>query len=313
MRTNLRRALLVIAVVLAASVPAFAQGIVRGTVVDAEGKPVEGATVLIENVASGRKAETKTDRSGSFLQVGMSSGGYTVTATKDTLTATLKANVGQARPAVLQFTLTRTSGLSPAEAKAQAAMAALATSALASLKAGNDDEAIRQFNEIVATIPTCADCYYNLGMAYAKKQQYPQAEAAFLKVTELRPDSGEAFAGLANVYNAQKKYDLAAAAGAKAQSLAGSGGGSAEATYNNGVILFNSQKFAEAKTQFEAAVKIDPNMAMAQYQLGMTSLNLGDIALAVSSLEAYMKIDPTGPKSAEVKTALPALQGMLPK
>ena len=29
--------------------------------------------------------------------------------------------------------------------------------------------------------------------------------------------------------------------------MAGSGGGSAEATYNNGVILFNSQKFAEAK------------------------------------------------------------------
>ncbi len=313
MRTNLSRALLVIAVLLAASAPAFAQGIVRGKVVDAEGKPVEGANILIEATASGRKAETKTDKGGEFLQVGMSSGAYKVTASKDKLTATLNASVGQARPAVLQFRLTATSGLSAEDAKAQAAMAALATSALASLKAGNDDEAIRQFNEIVAKIPTCADCYYNLGVAYGKKQQYAEAEASFLKVTELRPDSGEAFAGLANVYNAQKKYDLAAAAGAKAQSMAGSGGGSAEATYNNGVILFNSQKFAEAKAQFEAAVKIDPNMAMAQYQLGMTALNLGDIPLAVSSLEAYMRIDPTGPKSAEVKTALPALQGMLKK
>ncbi len=311
MRTNLSRALLVIVVLLAASVPAFAQGIVRGSVVDAEGKPVEGASVLIESTTSGRKAETKTDRGGEFLQVGMSSGSYKVTVTKGALTSTLNGNVGQARPAVLRFTLTAMSGLSPEQAKAQAAVAALATSALASLNAGNDDEAIRQFNEILVTIPTCADCYYNLGVAHAKKQQYAEAEAAFLKVTEMRPDSGDAFAGLANVYNAQKKYDLAATASAKAQSLAGSGGGSAEATYNQGVILFNGQKFAEAKAQFEAAVKADPNMAMAQYQLGMTALNLGDFPLAVSSLEAYLRLDPDGPKAAEVKTALPALQGMV--
>ena len=105
MRTNLSRALLVIAVLLAVSAPAFAQGIVRGKVVDAEGKPVEGATIQIEATASGRKAETKTDKGGEFLQVGMSSGAYKVTATKDKLTATLNANVGQARPAILQFRL----------------------------------------------------------------------------------------------------------------------------------------------------------------------------------------------------------------
>ena len=47
--------------------------------------------------------------------------------------------------------------------------------------------------------------------------------------------------------------------------------------YNQGVILFNAGKFAEAKTQFEAAVKADPTMGMAQYQLGMTALNLGQL------------------------------------
>ena len=79
------------------------------------------------------------------------------------------------------------------------------------------------------------------------------------------------------------------------------------------MILFNSGKFAEAKTQFEAATKADPNMAMAQYQLGMTALNLGQIPEAISALEAYLKVDPDGPRAAEVKAALPALQGMLKK
>ena len=64
---------------------------------------------------------------------------------------------------------------------------------------------------------------------------------------------------------------------------------------------------------FEAATKADPNMAMAFYQLGMTSLNLGLIPDAVSALETYLKVAPDGAKAAEVKTALPALQGMLKK
>jgi cytochrome c-type biogenesis protein CcmH/NrfG len=64
---------------------------------------------------------------------------------------------------------------------------------------------------------------------------------------------------------------------------------------------------------FEAATKADPNHAMAQYQLGMTSLNLGQIPEAVAALEAYLKVDPNGPKAAEVKAALPALQQMLKK
>jgi len=124
----------------------------------------------------------------------------------------------------------------------------------------------------------------------------------------------DAYTGLANIYNSQKKFDLAAEASANASkyTTAASGGG-AEASFNQGVILFNSQKYAEAKTQFEAAVKADPNMAMAQYQLGMTALNLGQFADAVTALEAYLKVDPNGPKAAEVKASLPALQAMVKK
>ena len=60
-------------------------------------------------------------------------------------------------------------------------------------------------------------------------------------------------------------------------------------------------------------MKADPNHALAQYQLGMTALNLGQIQDAVTALEAYLKVDPNGPKAAEVKASLPALQGMLKK
>jgi tetratricopeptide (TPR) repeat protein len=284
--------------------------------VDAQGKPVPEATVLFEAVDANRKTQTKTDKNGDFLQVGLSSGAYKVTASKDKVgTQTLNANVRQGPNNPMSFTLSASSGVSSADKEAAAAIQASAGAAIEAMKAGRHDEAIAKFQEVIAKVPTCVDCYYNIGVSQMAKQQYTEAEGSFKKAIELKPDNPDAYTALANLYNSQKKFDLAAEASANAAkySSAGAGGGNAEASYNQGVILFNAGKFAEAKAQFEAATKTDPNHSMAQYQLGMTSLNLGQIPDAVAALEAYLKVDPNGPKAAEVKAALPALQQMLKK
>ena len=316
MRTILFRGVVALAVLCAVSVaPALAQSVVRGKVTDAQGKPVQDATVLFEAVDANRKTQTKTDKNGDFLQVGLSSGAYKVTASKDKVgTQTLNANVRQGPNNPMSFTLSATSGATAGDKEAAAAIQASAGAAVEAMKAGRHDEAIAKFQEVIAKVPTCSDCYYNIGVSQMAKQQQSEAEASFKKAIELKPDNADAYTALANLYNSQKKFDLAAEASANAAKYAGAGGGgNAESSYNQGVILFNAGKFAEAKTQFEAATKADPNHAMAQYQLGMTSLNLGQIPDAVAALEAYLKVDPNGPKAAEVKAALPALQQMLKK
>jgi tetratricopeptide (TPR) repeat protein len=316
MRTYLFRGVVAIAVLCAVSVaPALAQSVVRGKVSDAQGKPVPDATVLFEAVDANRKTQTKTDKNGDFLQVGLSSGAYKVTASKDKVgTQTLNANVRQGPNNPMSFTLSASSGVSAADKEAAAAIQASAGAAIEAMKAGRHDEAIAKFQEVIIKVPNCVDCYYNIGVSQMAKQQYTEAEASFKKAIELKPDNADAYTALANLYNSQKKFDLAAEASSNAAKYSSAGGsGNAEASYNQGVILFNAGKFAEAKTQFEAATKTDPNHAMAQYQLGMTSLNLGQIPEAVAALEAYLKADPNGPKAAEVKAALPALQQMLKK
>jgi tetratricopeptide (TPR) repeat protein len=318
MRTYLFRGIVAVAVLCAVSVaPALAQSVVRGKVVDGQGKPVPDATILFEATDANRKTQTKTDKNGDFLQVGLTSGGYKVTASKEKVgTQTLNLNVRQGPNNPLAFTLSASSGVGAADKEAAAAIQANAGAAIEAMKAGRHDEAIAKFQEVIAKVPNCVDCYYNIGVSQMAKQQYTEAEASFKKAIELKPDAADSYTALANLYNSQKKFDLAAEASANAAKYAGgggAGGGNAEASYNQGVILFNAGKFAEAKTQFEAATKADPNHAMAQYQLGMTSLNLGQIPDAVAALEAYMKVDPNGPKAAEVKAALPALQQMLKK
>jgi Tfp pilus assembly protein PilF len=302
MRTTLIRAALTVAVVLAMCVaPALAQSVVKGKVVDAQGNAVEGATITFESQSSNAKRDTKTDKKGEFLQVGLASGAWKITANKEGVgTSVQTGNISQGRPVDLSFKLAPAGpggAAAGGDPKAAAELQALATAAQAAQAAGNWDEAISKFNEIVAKVPTCNECFLNLGNAYTQKKNYPEAEAAFKKAIAVR-ETPDAYNGLVRIYNDQKKFDLAAEAGTKAASLSvgAGGGGNPEATYNNGVVLFNAGKFAEAKTQFEATTKADPTMALAQYYLGMANLNGGDLAGATSAFEAYLKLDPEGSK-----------------
>jgi len=312
MRTHLFRGVFALVLALAVSAPAVAQstGMVKGRVVDAEGKPVADARITVEFPAGGRKNETKTNGKGEYIQIGLVPGEYKVTATKEKVGSqvfTIRVRVGS--PAEVNFQLTPSSGLSAEDTKKNAAIQAAFNAGVEASKSGNHDAAITKFTEAAGLMPNCSDCYYNIGFAYAQKQQWAEAEAAYKKAIEMKPDSGEAYNGLATIYNSQKKFEEAAAASAKAAQLSGSaaGGASAESLYNQGVILWNGGKFAEAKVQFESAVKADPKMADAHYQLGMANLNLGQIPAAIAAFEGYLAAAPSGPKAAEVKAFLQQL------
>jgi Flp pilus assembly protein TadD len=345
MRTYLIRPIFTIAVLAALVVtPAFAQqGLVRGKVSDEKGAPLRDATVTFEAEESTTKRQVKTDARGDFLLLAMDSAKYKITVTKEGFqTDVISVDIKQQGNPPLTFKLVpagaapvksttvvtegnagavAASALAPAgtDAKAAAALQALARTAIQQLNEGKNDEAIAAFTELVTKVPTCADCYFNLGVGHMNKKDFAEAEKAFKQAVTIKPEHADAWDRLASVYNSQKKFDQAAEASGNAAKYlaaapgAAAGGGNAASLYNQGVALFNGGKFAEAKTAFESATKSDPNMALAHYQLGMTALNLGDFALAVRSLETYLQLEPNGAKAAEVKASLPTLKGMVKK
>ncbi len=296
--------------------PVFAQnGTLQGVVKDAKGEPIENAKVTIESDATNRKFETKTNKKGEYVQIGLPSGVYKVTAEKDKMSATNPAQVRQGAQASVNFVLTAVSNLSPEAAKKVVDLQKAFNEGLEAQKAANYDAAIAAFTKAAEVDPKCTQCYNNIGLGHTSKKDYDKAEAAYKKALEIDANSADSYNGLANIYNAQKKFDLAAEASAKAVSLAGQlgapggAGGSADALFNQGVILWNAGKVAEAKKQFESAIAADANHAESHYQLAMALVNEGNLKGAGAEFDAYLKLAPNGPNAASAK----AISAQLPK
>jgi tetratricopeptide (TPR) repeat protein len=301
--------------------PAAAQstGMVRGVVKDMQGQPVENAKVVIEAEGSNRKFETKSNKKGEFIQIGLPSGRYKVSAEKDKVVSNeAGVSVSVSRPAEANLVLgAAAAAAATKEAAAKGAeLKKVFDEGVAASKAGNYDEATAKFKAAAELNPNCYDCYYNMAFSASQKKDYDAAEAAYKKAIEIKADYAEAYSGLANVYNATRKFDEAAKASAKALELSSAGGagaggaagGNADQMFNQGVILWNAGKIAEAKKQFEATIAANPSHAEAHYQLGMALVNEGNLAAAGTEFEEYLKLAPTGPNAATAKGILATIK-----
>jgi Flp pilus assembly protein TadD len=308
--------------------PAWAQlGTLHGRVVDEKGQPVADVVITLDFVGGyTRHLETKTDSKGIWLKTGLPSGDgtWTITAKKGDLGGLvqgIQVQIGK-NTAVADIVITPGGG-TPGGSSAgmtqeqvekhnaqQKALEQLFNDANAAFDAGDYDTAISKLTEMSTQLDKCAPCEAKLGDAYVKKGDNDAAEKAYLQAIEFDPTQPGPYDALATIYNGQKKFDDAAKMSAKANELRGAAGGAGDATsvYNQGIILWNQNKFAEAKTQFAKAVELDPKMADAQYWLGMALVNSGDLANAKKPLEEYLKLAPTGQYAETAKALLASIK-----
>ena len=301
-----------LALAMPATVAAQSTGMVKGKVVDGQQQVVEGATVILETKDGGnRRFKVSTNKKGEYIQIGLAPGVWTITATKDGVgqaQTTIKIGLGSQEQA--DMTLGKAPPSKEESAK-QDAMSKAFNEGVAFTQAGKMDEAIAKFTEAKAANPDCYACQFNIGLAYAGKKDVAKAEEAFLSASALKPDAPEPFNQLAALYNANRQFDKAAQAATEASKRSGGAGGAGgsnpEALFNQGIVMWNANKYPEAKAAFEGAIKAKPDYAEAHYRLGMASLNTGDMAGARTAFENYVKYAPTGEHAAEVKTFLTQL------
>jgi tetratricopeptide (TPR) repeat protein len=318
--TRISRSLTICAMVLALAAfatPAFAQAQIKGKVVDAENKPVEGARVTLQqNGCQNRKYEVKTNRNGEYIQIGVTSCVYTVMAEKDKLSQAFTVNVALGDAKEVNFVLKPGSAAPMTKEEAEKRVEGIKAKFSQAATLGNDgkfDEAIALYNEVLADVPKCQECYLNIGAINARKKDWAGAEEAYKKAIEVNPDSPDPYNGLANVYNAQQKFkeasEMSAEAGKRIAATPGAtGGASANILYNQGAIAWNANDFNKAKEHFEAAIKADPNHAEAHFMLGKVLINLGKLGDAASEFETYLKVAPSGQNAKEAQSMFDQLK-----
>jgi tetratricopeptide (TPR) repeat protein len=246
---------------------------IGGSVKDDKGQPVEGAKISIDSPSSGRHFETKTDKKGEFIQLGLQPGPYKIVASKEKLSSLpsqVNVRAGGA-PMSLNLVLMAGSNVSPEQQAKMKQMLAFFEEGIQASLASRSDEAIEKFNKAIELNENCADCYFNIGVANMEKKDWASAEEALKKAVQMKP-------------------------------------GFSDASFNLGLVLWNSGKIAESKALFEDVTKSDPTNAEAHYQLAMCLVNEGNMAGAVEQFEIYVKASPDGPNAAQAQALLGQLK-----
>ena len=161
---------LLLAFLLALAPAAFAQStMIKGKVVDKDGKPMVGVAIAIEFQGGvNRKLQTKTDKRGEYIQLLTESGQYKITATDpkigsaETMLAVRLGRVSEANIVLAPTTAANN------EAKA-AELKKVFEEGVAASRGGNPDAAIERFQAALVLSPNCFDCYYNIGVAHIAK------------------------------------------------------------------------------------------------------------------------------------------------
>jgi tetratricopeptide (TPR) repeat protein len=295
-------------IALAIAAPALAQStMVRGKVIDAKKEGIANVQIIVESMGgSGRKLTTKTDKKGEFVQLLTESGPYRITAT-DPKIGSASADTRVVLGKVSEMTIVLVPSTAANDSAKAAELKKVFEEGVTASRASQHDLAIEKFNAALAISPACFDCQFNIGVALMAKKDEKAAEEAWKKALEMKPDYAEALNALSTLYNNQKRFDEAAAMSAKA-ATAGGGAGSADATFNQGIILWNQGKIAEAKVKFEETIKMNATHPEAHYQLGMAMLNEGKLAEAVTEFETYVKLAPDGQYATQAKGMIAQLK-----
>ena len=290
----------------ASAVPGFAQdtGSIRGTVVDREGRPVGGASVIVSRLDEVRgQFQVETTGGGEYRQGALAAGLYSVTAAKDELGGALfRVRIRPGRTVTVNFLLEPGHRVETwlSDRGNREALASTFAAGVEASRARDFETAIEQFTQAIELNPTCLECNFNLAVAYTEVERFADAEVAFKRVLAITPDYSAAFYGLANLYRRQGRQEEAVAARGEANRLAlerlAAGRAQAEDAVRSGVTFLNAGNVADARQRFEEAMKVFPGFAPAHYWLGVALLksDAADPAAAAAAFQSYLQLTQDG-------------------
>ena len=308
---NVLTAAIVAAFVITA-LPAAAQvGRIGGTIKDANGQPIKGATVLAENPGTSPGSFTATtDDKGRYSIIGLKSGTWRLTASAPGFQPSSGQvpvrTVGAPMPPV-DFVL------APGAAGPAGALAGVNTKELqAELQAAEDmlngqqyDGAIAAYQAILAKTPALTMVHMQIARAQRLKKDYDGALASYKALLTAEPNNDRAKIEIGMTYLEKGNY---AAAETALMEVAQSTSANREVFYNLGEVKFAKGETDEAVTYYQRAVDIDGTWAKPLFKIGLAKLQKADTAGAIEYMEKVIAADPNSAEAGQAKALIEQLK-----
>ena len=300
-KTTALGALLILA--LAGNAFAGAEGRLVGKVIDAATKQgIANATIHVSATES-RKLEQdfKTDPDGSykiFLVDATIRYKFTVAAPDhSTYVETIKLSIGDTTTKVFTLGTGTAVAATPTAPKAADPSVVAYNDGAKLFNDGKYPEAMARFEEAVKGKPELIAGWEALARVALHVKNYPKAIDAATKALDLAPDESDMFGILVEAYNGTG--DKAKAAEWKKKLPVDAAG-----AFNAAAAAINKNNDAEAEPLLKQAIAADEKFAPAYFELGMLCVRTGKMAEAKTNLETYLKLDPNGKNAATAKETL---------
>ena len=153
----------------------------------------------------------------------------------------------------------------------------------------NFDQAMENYNKILAINPQDAMAYFNIGTIFSENKEFDAAIENYQNCLKVNPNHAEAYDSMGNALKAQGNLTSAIEKFSQAINLKPN---FAQAHYNLGVVLLEKGKFLLSIESCEKAVKIKPDYFKAHLTLGNALRQSGELDSAIDSYKQTLKIKP---------------------
>jgi len=263
---------------------------VSGTVKSEDGKPIEGAIVILIFSVDGTKYELTTDKKGIWRKVNLRAGTWTIGFMAEGY-----------EPQNLNVELSAIRDNKPVDIK-------LARIPESPLKIGDElyeqkkyDEALQEYQKVLAENPDLHEILEKIGLCHYRLDDLDNAIEAFKSMLDKEPKSREPLINLSAIYfqKGELEEGMKYFGQLDKESLT-----DPSVFYNIGILLFRNGQIDVAIDYLSRCIALDPGYVNGYHQLALANLNKGNMEEAKKNFQKVIELAPESEDAALARKIL---------
>lgn len=283
-------------IILISALPGYSKvfAIINGTVKSEDGKPIEGAKVILVFSEDGSTFELTTDKKGNWRKVNCRPGQWTIGFMADGY-----------EPENINVQLSAIMKNPPIDIK-------LSPLPESPFVAGDElyqqkkyAEAIEEYQKALADNPDLHEAYDKIGLCYYRLDDLENAKYYFKLMLEKKPQAQNTLINISAIYFEQGDLEqgMTYFKQLDEETLTDPG-----TFYNIGILMFKNGQIDMAIDYFNKCLALDQNYINGYYQLALVHLNKGDMEEAKHNLQKVIDLAPESGLAKSAKTMLETIK-----